>query len=141
VRTEYSTVNTQSFGEASISALLPNSLTRAGSPVRESSPWIYFPGNMAFNCLFWDAILFKVYAAFQLRVTIRRAAITPGIQPQQVSMNTSNTEPQPLSITASGGKIIQRITLQSDMGSNLHIRCMKPKLVSCKWLSDLFFVL
>lgn len=48
-------------------------------------------------------------------VTIRRAAITPGIHPQQVRIKTSKTEPQPLSMTASGGNMMQRMTLQSDM--------------------------
>ena len=43
------------------------------------------------------------------------APITPGIQAQSVRMNTIKIEPQPLSITASGGKIIQRITRQIDM--------------------------
>ena len=41
-----------------------------------------------------------------------RAAITPGTQPQMVSIKTINTEPQPLSITARGGKIIERRTRQ-----------------------------
>lgn len=128
-------------GDASISPLLPKSLTSSGREARAFSPCMYLPGNTAFSGLFWDGILFKVYAGFQLRVTISRAAITPGIQPQRVSMNTSNTEPQPLSITARGGKIIQRITLQSDMGSNLHIRCMKSKMVSVYRHPGLFFVL
>ena len=43
------------------------------------------------------------------------AAITPGIQPQQVSINTSNTEPHPLSIMAKGGKIIHNSTRKSDI--------------------------
>jgi hypothetical protein len=51
----------------------------------------------------------------QSLVTISKAAITPGTQPQQVRMNTRSNEPQPLSITARGGKMIQRMTLQSDM--------------------------
>lgn len=40
------------------------------------------------------------------------AAITPGIQPQHVRMKTSRIAPHPLSITASGGNIIQRIALK-----------------------------
>ena len=44
-----------------------------------------------------------------------KAAITPGIQPAQVSNRTMRMEPQPLSYTARGGKIIDKITLQSDM--------------------------
>jgi len=59
---------------------------------------------------------------FQLLVTISRAAMTPGTQPQQVSMNTSNTEPQPLSMTARGGNRIQRITLRRDIVKGFSIR-------------------
>jgi len=47
---------------------------------------------------------------FLLRIT--RAAITPGIHPQQVSIVTISTDPHPLSSTASGGKIIDNITLK-----------------------------
>ena len=43
------------------------------------------------------------------------APITPGTQPQQVSNKTINTEPQPLSITAKGGKKIAKITRKQDM--------------------------
>ena len=39
-----------------------------------------------------------------------RAEITPGTQPIQVKMRTINTEPQPLSTTARGGKIIAKST-------------------------------
>lgn len=46
---------------------------------------------------------------------IINAPITPGTQAQSVSRNTIIREPQPLSITASGGKIMQRITRQSDI--------------------------
>ena len=38
------------------------------------------------------------------------AAMTPGTQPQRVSRNTINTDPHPLSITASGGNIIANKT-------------------------------
>ena len=41
-----------------------------------------------------------------------KAEITPGIQPQKVSMNTIMIEPQPLSIKARGGNMIDKITLQ-----------------------------
>ena len=44
-----------------------------------------------------------------------RAPITPGIHPQQVRIVTIKNEPQPLSSTASGGKIIDNITLNSDI--------------------------
>jgi len=44
-----------------------------------------------------------------------KAAITPGTQPQQVSINTNRTEPQPLSRIAKGGKIIHNITRKIDI--------------------------
>ena len=43
------------------------------------------------------------------------APITPGIQASSVRMRTIKIEPQPLSITASGGKIMHRITRQRDI--------------------------
>ena len=43
------------------------------------------------------------------------AAMTPGTQPQSVSRSTMSIEPQPRSITASGGKIIARMTWRQDM--------------------------
>jgi len=46
---------------------------------------------------------------------IIKAAITPGTQPQSHSKKTITTEPQPLSITASGGQKMDRITLQKLM--------------------------
>jgi hypothetical protein len=45
------------------------------------------------------------------------AAITPGIHPQMVRIKTSRTAPHPLSITASGGKIMQIIALRSPMNT------------------------
>ena len=48
-----------------------------------------------------------------------RAAITPGIHPQTVNINTINTDPQPLSITDKGGKRIASITRQILMLTNL----------------------
>lgn len=44
-----------------------------------------------------------------------KAAMTPGIHPHNVNINTINIEPQPWSNTANGGKIIDKITLSSDM--------------------------
>jgi len=41
-----------------------------------------------------------------------KAPITPGIQPQSVNKKIIITEPQPLSMTASGGKIIANKTLK-----------------------------
>lgn len=43
------------------------------------------------------------------------AAITPGIHPARVSRKTIRNEPQPLSTTDNGGKIIASITLRSDI--------------------------
>lgn len=40
------------------------------------------------------------------------AAITPGTQPSNVNIKTMITDPQPLSITASGGNKTDKITLQ-----------------------------
>jgi hypothetical protein len=46
---------------------------------------------------------------------IINAPITPGTQAHSVNRKTIITEPHPLSITARGGKIIQRITRQMDI--------------------------
>jgi len=43
---------------------------------------------------------------------ITKAAITPGTQPQSHNKKTMKIEPQPLSITANGGQIIESKTLQ-----------------------------
>lgn len=43
------------------------------------------------------------------------AAMTPGTQPMRVSRNTMSIDPQPWSITASGGKIMARMTWRQDM--------------------------
>jgi hypothetical protein len=51
-----------------------------------------------------------------LLFSITKAAITPGTHPQQVNKNTIKIEPQPLSITAKGGKIIHKIRLKQDIG-------------------------
>ncbi len=53
----------------------------------------------------WVSYLFK----------ITNAAITPGTQPMQVKIKVINTEPHPLSITAKGGNIIAKITLNNDI--------------------------
>ena len=44
-----------------------------------------------------------------------KAAMTPGIQPARVRMNTMTTEPQPWSSTAKGGKMMERRTLNNDI--------------------------
>ena len=43
------------------------------------------------------------------------AAITPGTQPQRVRRKVIRTDPQPLSITARGGNMIDKTTLQKLM--------------------------
>jgi hypothetical protein len=43
---------------------------------------------------------------------ITKAAITPGTHPKNVRINTIKIDPQPLSMTESGGNKIERITLQ-----------------------------
>ncbi len=42
-----------------------------------------------------------------------KAAITPGIHPRRVRIKTIRIDPQPLSITARGGKRTDNITLQT----------------------------
>ena len=49
------------------------------------------------------------------------AAITPGIHPQTVKINTIKIDPQPLSITARGGKRIESNTLQILIVTNLQL--------------------
>jgi hypothetical protein len=51
---------------------------------------------------------------------ITNAAITPGTHPQSHNKNTMKIEPQPLSITAKGGQIIESKTLQKLMMINLN---------------------
>jgi hypothetical protein len=61
-----------------------------------------------------------------------KAAITPGIHPKRVSINTIKIDPQPLSMTASGGKRIDNITLQTLISltkiSKFIIICRRPLL-------------
>jgi len=45
------------------------------------------------------------------------APITPGTQPASVSNITITTLPQPLSMTANGGKMIHNNTLQIDISN------------------------
>ena len=49
------------------------------------------------------------------------AAITPGIHPHKVRMKTIIIDPQPLSITANGGNMIDKITLQILIYANLQL--------------------
>ena len=62
------------------------------------------------------------------RLLIINAPITPGTQPQSVKRHTITNDPQPLSITASGGKKIQTMARRIPMTSiftskNRRIRC------------------
>lgn len=47
------------------------------------------------------------------------AAITPGTHPHMVSKKVIINDPQPLSMTARGGKMIASKTLNIDMVTNL----------------------
>lgn len=55
----------------------------------------------------------KFYSLLQIRI----APITPGTHPQTVRANTSKAEPQPLSSTASGGKMMHKSALKHPMAS------------------------
>lgn len=63
--------------------------------------------------LFYIQCIRGNYYSFLFKIT--KAPITPGTQPQQVSNNTINTEPQPLSITAKGGKNNANKTRRQDI--------------------------
>jgi hypothetical protein len=60
------------------------------------------------------------------------AAITPGTQPQQVSRNTNNTDPQPLSRMANGGKIMHKMTRKIDMSVMINYNSQRG-LCLVKW--------
>lgn len=71
---------------------------------------------------FWSGFAHQIIASLKavtrdiyLLLFMTNAAITPGIQPQQVRINTNKTEPHPLSKIAKGGKIIHNITLKIDI--------------------------
>lgn len=66
----------------------------------------YFPQKYKKSANLCQLFLFRIISA----------AMTPGTQPQSVSRNTMSIDPQPRSITASGGKIIARMTWRQDMG-------------------------
>ena len=52
---------------------------------------------------------------FSFLFRIISAAMTPGTHPMQVSRNTISIDPQPRSMTASGGKMMARMTWRQDM--------------------------
>ena len=51
-----------------------------------------------------------------LLLLMMRAPMTPGTQAQSVRRKTIRTDPQPLSITARGGKMMHNNTRQRDIG-------------------------
>ncbi len=53
----------------------------------------------------------EIYFLFMIN-----APMTPGTQPQRVRRNTIRTDPQPLSMTARGGQMMQIITRKQPMG-------------------------
>lgn len=58
-------------------------------------------------------LLFRMNMCYRSGLfSITKAAITPGTQPQSQRRNTIKIEPQPLSITESGGKKIASKTRQ-----------------------------
>ena len=63
--------------------------------------------------LFYIQCIRGNYYSFLFKIT--KAPITPGTQPQHVSNKTINTDPQPLSKTANGGKKIANKTLKTDI--------------------------
>ena len=64
--------------------------------------------QLVYNSLLDISSLIKLLGLFKMI----SAAITPGTQPQTVSIKTITTDPQPLPITASGGKRIASRTFQ-----------------------------
>tara|TARA_B100000497_G_scaffold119212_1_gene146342 strand:- start:3140 stop:3427 length:288 start_codon:yes stop_codon:yes gene_type:complete len=52
---------------------------------------------------------------------IINAAITPGTHPHNVKIKTITKDPQPLSKTAKGGNMIDKITLQIFIYTNLRL--------------------
>ena len=70
------------------------------------------------------SISHRVYL-FLLRII--NAAMMPGTQPTRVSRNTISIEPQPRSITASGGKIMARMTWRQDMNVDLGYKNKKNR--------------
>tara|TARA_A100001011_G_scaffold400839_1_gene519649 strand:- start:11112 stop:11330 length:219 start_codon:yes stop_codon:yes gene_type:complete len=63
-----------------------------------------------------NTFIFFIHKIYNLRpqrsglFKITKAAITPGTQPQTVRIKTINIDPQPWSMTANGGKIIDNNT-------------------------------
>lgn len=66
------------------------------------------------------------------------AAITPGIHPHKVKIKTITTDPQPLSKTANGGNMIDKITLQILIYANLRLLINLYVLINFLLLQVLF---
>ena len=71
---------------------------------------------------------FRLIESSLFRIT--SAPMTPGTQPAIVRMDTINIEPQPLSITARGGKITQSITLVIFMNAKLLLNPIIDSIIS-----------
>ena len=55
------------------------------------------------------------FAFYSFLLRMMSAPMTPGIQPKQVRIKTIVIDPQPRSITASGGTIIANSTCRQDI--------------------------
>ena len=67
------------------------------------------------QCRIDNDFLQQISTHYLFLLRIINAAITPGIHPAKVSRKTISIEPQPLSITESGGKMMARMTRRRDM--------------------------
>ena len=66
----------------------------------------------------------------------------PGTQPQHVNRKTMSMEPQPLSNTANGGNIIDKMTLNNDMTIRfLFCKYNKRQKAKCLERKDFFLML
>jgi hypothetical protein len=71
--------------------------------------------TVTLGSVLWFLDLPVRYPLSRPRFKMTSAAITPGTHPQRVSKKTMTIEPHPWSITASGGKTIDRITRKIDI--------------------------
>lgn len=69
----------------------------------------------------------RFYRSGLLRII--SAAITPGTHPQSQSINTMKIDPQPFPMTAKGGQIIARITLQKLIFTNFNDVAVQPTII------------
>ena len=68
------------------------------------------------------------------------AAITPGIHPNPVNMNTIRNDPHPWSTTASGGNIIAKIALNNDILFLYYTYYVFTKLTKLNWISNFYLL-